>query len=135
MKIEFLEFFDIPSTTAQQRRHGANGRNWRTPGLKAAQAAWQALLEKHKPVTPMTGPVAVDISLIYHRKLSGREPIEPRIERPDCDNIVKVILDAMVRAGYFEDDRQVYCIGVQKFNQRVHADAVHIQVKEDENKR
>lgn len=107
MKIEFLEFFDIPSATAQQRRHGANGRNWRTPGLKAAQAAWQALFEKYKPAKPMTGPVTVYACLLYHNDEAGAAG-RPKTTRPDYDNLAKVFDDALVSAGIVAEDKLIF---------------------------
>lgn len=107
MMIKFTEQFDVPSTTAQQRGHGAHGKTWESPGLKAARAAWQALFERHRPEKPLPGPVAIQVMLCYHRRGLGEDQVNPRVVRPDLDNLVKVILDALMAANVILDDAKV----------------------------
>lgn len=104
MKIEFTEKFKIPSSTPQQRKLGG-GNTHPTAGLKLARASWQALLEKHKPVWPMTGPVQLLVLLYYHSK---EHVLYPKTTRPDGDNLLKIIKDAATKAGWWKDDNLVY---------------------------
>ena len=113
MKIEFTERFDIPSATAQQRGHGAHGKTWESPGLKAARAAWQALFEKHRPKKPLEGAVEVCAILCYHAAV-GR--FTPKTTRPDLDNLAKVIGDALMAAGIVAEDSTIYHWDIYKFN-------------------
>lgn len=108
MKIEFIERFDIPSATAQQRGHGAHGKTWESPGLKAARAAWQALFEKHKPEKPLEGAITIQFILLYHRKGLDPDAVQPRVVRPDVDNLTKVIFDALMAAGVIRDDASIF---------------------------
>lgn len=106
MQISLNEPFDIPSSTPQQRKIG--GRNTHpTQGLRYARAAWQALLERHKPAKPMDGPVSLSVSLCYHTKSRAVE-LAPKTSRPDGDNLLKIIKDAATKAGWWIDDAQVY---------------------------
>lgn len=106
MQISLNEPFDIPSSTPQQRKIG--GRNTHpTNRLRYARAAWQALLERHKPAQPMDGPVSLSVSLCYHTKSQGVK-FAPKTSRPDGDNLLKIIKDAATKAGWWLDDAQVY---------------------------
>lgn len=103
MKIETE--FDIPGSTPQQRKTG-EGATHPSQGLRYARAAWRALFEKYRPARPLKGPVQLRIFLEYHtkdRSMFGRY----KTTRPDGDNLLKIIKDAMTKAGYWKDDAQV----------------------------
>lgn len=107
MRIEIKENFTIPSSTAQQRKIGGN-RTHPTQGLRYARAAWQALFEAYSPAFPVPKGAAVIlfVDLYYHTsnpKLDGKF----KTTRPDGDNLIKVIKDAMTKCGFWEDDSQV----------------------------
>lgn len=112
MRIVINNNFKIPSATAQQRRHGANGRTWRSPGLALAIATWRAALEPHAPHAPMWGAVALHITFYYHGRCS-----DPRRKttRPDLDNLAKVVIDAMTAVGFWRDDSQVVSLSLAKY--------------------
>ncbi len=106
MQISLNELFDIPSSTPQQRKLGSKGTH-PTEGLRYARAAWQALLEKHRPTKPMEGPIRLNVTLLYHVK--RKTPFfAPKTTRPDGDNLLKIIKDAATRAGWWFDDAQVF---------------------------
>lgn len=108
MRIEFTDRFDIPSATAQQRGHGAHGKTWPSLGLKAARAAWQALFERHRPKKPLEGAIAIQFILWYYRKGLAHDAVQPRVVRPDVDNLTKVIFDALMAAGVILDDASIF---------------------------
>ena len=107
MKIEINENFTIPTATPQQRK--ISGRMTHpTEGLRYARAAWQALVETYAPARPIPKGKAVflTVHLYYHTKdvkLHGKF----KTTRPDGDNLLKAIQDAMSKAGFWEDDSQV----------------------------
>ena len=111
MEIAFKTVIRIPRSTAQQRRFTSAG-NHPTAGMRKAAATWQALFEKFSPARPFGKgvPLQVDITLCFH----GKEPLGPKVTRPDIDNLAKMMLDAMTRAGYWEDDNQVASLLVAK---------------------
>jgi len=106
MQISLNEPFDIPASTPQQRKTAGKGTH-PTQGLRYARAAWQALLEKHKPAKPMHGPVSLSVLLCYHT-ISRGVKVAPKTSRPDGDNLLKIIKDAATKAGWWIDDAQVY---------------------------
>ena len=107
-----LRNFDIPTATAQQRRHGANGRTWRSPGMTLAIATWKAALEPHTPAKPLEGPVKLCLSLHYHGR--GKEP-RYKVTRPDLDNTAKVVIDVMTSLGFWHDDNQIAVLELCKY--------------------
>lgn len=107
-----LANFDIPTATAQQRRHGANGRTWRSKGLTLAIATWRAALEQYAPEKPFEGPVKLCLSLHYHGKC--KEPCY-KVTRPDLDNTAKVVTDVMTSVGFWKDDNQIAVLELCKY--------------------
>lgn len=107
MKIEIKGKFTIPSSTAQQRKISGKATH-PTEGLRYARAAWQAFVEPYAPVRPIPKGKAVvlDVYLYYHTKNENMEG-KFKVTRPDGDNLLKVIKDAMTKAGFWEDDSQV----------------------------
>ena len=64
------------------------------------------------------GGVRVRVELVYPLRKSDKcapGALVPHTVRPDADNLVKALLDAMTRAGVWEDDAQVYDLHVRKF--------------------
>jgi Holliday junction resolvase RusA-like endonuclease len=103
--------FDIPRTTAQQRRFGSQG-NYAGPLLRRAQASWLALARKYAPKKPLEGAVSLNVSLYYH---SARvRDAEYKTTRPDLDNTLKLIQDALVKAGWLKDDAAISAIVAEK---------------------
>ena len=106
MKIIIDRPFDIPSSTPQQRKLGSRATH-PTQGLRYARAAWRALVEPYSPARPMAGAVALQVFLLYHTDDKGKA-WKAKTTRPDGDNLLKVIKDAMTKAGYWKDDAQVF---------------------------
>lgn len=107
MKILINKEFDIPGSTPQQRKAGGGAASHPTQGLRYARAAWRALVEPYRPAKPMRGAVELTVNLCYHT--ADRKKLEARYKttRPDGDNMLKIIKDAMTGAGFWEDDAQV----------------------------
>jgi Holliday junction resolvase RusA-like endonuclease len=73
------------------------------------------------PPKPIDGPLLVSVNFAYpllakHRRYNGGATIvEAKITRPDCDNLVKSVLDCLVRAKYIVDDSNVVSLAVTKW--------------------
>lgn len=68
--------------------------------------------------TPSDKPAKVVVTLVYPQRKTDRLPggaYLPHTERPDADNLVKSILDAMTRARVWVDDAQVFDLRVRKW--------------------
>ena len=129
MKIIIDTPFDIPGSTPQQRKTGGGKSTHPTQGLRYARAAWRALVELYRPAKPMRGAVELTVNLYYHT--ADRKKLEARYKTtsPDGDNMLKIIKDAMTRAGFWKNDAQVAveCIVRSWTNQ---AESVIIEAQE-----
>jgi len=69
------------------------------------------------PIIPITSPCIVEVTYIwsFRDKDKVRDGIKPHTERPDVDNLIKLVLDAMVEAKWIEDDSQVFQLRVSKY--------------------
>jgi Holliday junction resolvase RusA-like endonuclease len=64
---------------------------------------------------PLDGPVSVGILALFprpQRMIWKRKPMdrEPYCQKPDTDNVVKAVLDAMEKAGVVMNDKQVWSV-------------------------
>lgn len=78
----------------------------------------QALLRPCAPPTPYEVPLHLCVRWVYpylksEPKKNRSRPI-PCGKRPDADNLIKGLLDAMGKAGWFKDDGLVYRLDFQK---------------------
>ena len=84
---------------------------------------YEALIQKHLPDTFIDTPVEVYITAIFKRPLRLKRKQDPTAliphdKRPDLDNIVKAVLDAL---NYIlKDDSIVVSIHAQKFYAELH---------------
>jgi Holliday junction resolvase RusA-like endonuclease len=66
----------------------------------------------HKPETPFTGPIAINVSF-YKVKPKSRKKFESWTTKNDLDNMLKLVLDAM-NGIFFKDDAQIVSIMCDK---------------------
>ena len=70
--------------------------------------------------TPRTDPARVRVELVYPARKSDKAKVAvgkliPHAVRPDADNLVKSLLDALTGAGVWADDGQVWDLRVRKW--------------------
>lgn len=81
-------------------------RFYEKPEVRAAREALEWQLRKHAPKQPMDGPVKLDVVWFYKTNTKKQDGAY-KITRPDTDNLVKMLKDAMGNVGFFHDDAQV----------------------------
>lgn len=59
----------------------------------------------------MTGPIALTAIVTWPGNAKPRK----KPTRPDLDNVAKLLLDAMTKAGYWHDDAQVVELSLAKY--------------------
>jgi Holliday junction resolvase RusA-like endonuclease len=85
---------------------------------KASQwmKAFKLLIRQHKPNKPMDGPLRMSINFAYPllKEHEGKHEVIAKITRPDCDNLVKSVLDCLVDEGFLVDDSRIVHLNVYK---------------------
>ena len=110
--IQFFHQFTPPTATAQTRRHTRAGATYLPAATARAAALLLAVMERYRPAEPMTGPLRLSLLWTFP---GSAAVVVPKVTRPDLDNLAKLALDAMTRAGYWRDDAQVVEFTTAKF--------------------
>lgn len=109
-EITFFLEMKIPGTTHQEKKVTVrNGKPivYEPSELKDARAKYMAHLAAHVPVEPLQGPIQLKTAWIYptdETHASG----DPKLTKPDTDNLIKLFKDCMTKSGFWKDDAQVY---------------------------
>lgn len=115
MQNKFVIYFDngLPKGTAQQKGEAIrykNGRpyiqHFKTEKVAAMRKEFEWRLRSHAPARPMEGPIKLFVLVCFSVKdkhLWGQY----KTSRPDGDNYLKELKDAMGSCGYFLDDAQI----------------------------
>ena len=97
-----------PITTTHQMKQV----NWKTrsfyepPKVKQARAKLTAQLSPYRPAEPTQGAVNLTVEWFFPTKDKRKDGM-PKTTRPDCDNMVKLLLDVMTALRFWNDDAQV----------------------------
>lgn len=124
-----------PTITAQEHEVavGKNGKPffYDPPELKDAKKKLTAHLMAHRPGEPFMGPVELvatwcfpwpksrqkDFCILQKAlPLTSMPDHEWRMERPDTDNLDKLLKDCMTKCGFWKDDAQVCREIIEKYN-------------------
>ena len=114
----------VPTAQARARHGVVNGHSvtFKSDRQKANEQTLDALLSRYAPAAPMSGAVALEFIAVFPPPRSAskkaREAMlrgtEPHTKKPDLDNLVKQLKDAMTRLQFWRDDRQVVRIVCEK---------------------
>ena len=120
-----VAIFDVLGVPKGQPRARACIRGQRAgvydPGTAAA---WKANVlyaaRPFIPATPLDCPIRLMVSLYFPRparltRKSSPEGAIPYTSKPDADNALKAIMDALTDAGMWRDDALIYSATVEKF--------------------
>jgi Holliday junction resolvase RusA-like endonuclease len=123
-----------PSTvTAQQKGvavMGGKPRFYTKKKVKDAHRALVAQLAPHAPGFPFEGQVILRVTFTFPVPLAMRRlwgPI-PHSKRPDLDNLLKGVLDALEPAGWMTDDARIYSLHAEKW----YGEPVGLQITAEE---
>lgn len=115
----------IPGPPRGQARTGGNGRQRFTPpadreATARIQAEWIAA---GRPTLPADAPYALHV-VAYHARpashwrkdgsLNAEGARRPFPGKPDIDNVVKLVADALVACGALPDDRLMFQLSAEK---------------------
>ena len=106
-----------PTTTAQMRRVTTAGGKpvfYEGDRLKDARAKLTAHLGGHAPKTPFDRGLGLRVKWCFPAMNKHRDG-DYRTNRPDLDNLQKLLKDCMTACGFWQDDALVACEVVEKF--------------------
>jgi len=120
--------FHLPITPPKATSQGAGKRMviqdgkpmfFKNGRAQSAEHDILILCKEHRPPAPLSGAIKLQVDFVFpwreaeaqwRRKL-GRVP---HTARPDCDNLVKQIADALTKLRFYGDDGQVADLHVTK---------------------
>ena len=110
--------FTIPgnpaSVTAQQKgQNRRTGKYYKPPELRDAEQKYLSYAALYRPTVPLEGAIQLTVSFVWDARGKHANG-EPKITKPDTDNAVKALKDALTKAGFWKDDAQVACELVYK---------------------
>ena len=125
----FMTMVPPPVTHQEKQVHVVNGKPkfYEPQELKAARAKLEAHLAKHKPEKKYTGPVELVSTWCFPVREKHKDG-EPMTNKPDTDNLVKLLKDCMTKVGFWKDDAQVTRDIVEKFWADI--PGIYIRIKE-----
>lgn len=96
-----------PTATAQQKGQNRKTGGWyKPPELKDAEQKYMAYAGEARPEKPIEGAVRLWVFFRFPVK-DAHQDGKPKTTKPDTDNAVKALKDAMTRVGFWNDDAQV----------------------------
>lgn len=115
LSADFLAFTLECEPRAQMRPRFSGNVAYKHKSQKSREAELDALLAGFRPKKPLAGPVCLEFAAFMPvPKSAGKKKREDMLAgriaptaKPDLDNLAKQLKDAMTRAGFWHDDRQV----------------------------
>lgn len=92
--------------THQSGTHIGRGRTYKDAQLREVESRLMDALRPHAPAAPWNGPVQLAVNFGYQTKRADQDG-EPKITKPDTDNLMKTLKDCMTACGFWWDDAQV----------------------------
>ena len=139
MTKSFLLIFEngLPKGTAQQKGEAIRYKNgapyiqhYRKDKVNAMRQEFIYKLKKHAPRNPAAGAVGLTVIFCFdvkNPKLWGQY----KTTRPDADNIIKELKDAMTACSFWNDDSQVAHLEVIKKYAKTGIIAIRVEDLED----
>lgn len=109
-----LTMEQIPKGTAQMKRYNGRTRTYfKSQRLQQTEDFYLNELRSYAPTAPITGAVSLSIDFDYFTPTKKKRGTW-KTSRPDCDNLVKLLIDCMTKLGFWEDDSQIARLRVSK---------------------
>lgn len=115
---EFFMPFKIPTKTYQSGKRVScqNGKPvfYEDKDLVALRGRLLAMMGSHVPEKAMDGAIRLHVIYCFKCK-NGTRSGQPKITKPDTDNLQKLLKDCMTDVGFWKDDAQVACEIAEKY--------------------
>ena len=118
-----------PTATAQMHKVTRQGRFYDPPEVADARAKLCAHLAQNVPEKPLTGPLRLYAKWCFPAWDGKHASGEPKITRPDTDNLQKLLKDCMTDVGFWKDDALVAEEFVGKYWADMEHTGIYIRVE------
>lgn len=111
----------IPEAQARPRVFFGGGR----PRAYSPRSAWRDRVARAarlaRPQAPFDGPLSLKIEFFFPRLASARKDTIGgwKATRPDLDNLIKGVMDALTDAGWWAEDSRVAAVEAYKVYTKV----------------
>jgi Holliday junction resolvase RusA-like endonuclease len=121
-----IEFNIDGAPVPQQQRTWWHGTYWNPS--QGAMYTTAAKAQIHAPRSRWTGPIALELTFTRRPRVDNPQqlPSPWATRRPDLDNYCKLMLDALQRAGFYNDDAQIVRLVASKVHGEVESTNVII---------
>lgn len=98
----------IPTATDQEKGFNTKTKQiYLKPEAKEAREKLRAYLSQHKPAKPLVN-VPIRIKVIWCFPVTGsHQNGDPKITKPDTQNMNKALYDIMTELGFWDDDARI----------------------------
>ena len=117
-----LPIIPTPQKRARHSSFGGFSRTYKCVGQRSNEDFIMFYLDDYVPEIPMEGPVSLSVTCFMPitkstSKKRAKMMLEGEIKHtktPDCDNLLKNIMDCMTKMQFWKDDCQVFKISCSK---------------------
>lgn len=88
--------------------------HYKKSNVSVARQLFEYKLKQNRPKEKLTGPIGLHVSFFFAIKRPQKLWGTYKTTRPDLDNYVKELIDAMTSVGFWEDDAQIAELKVSK---------------------
>ena len=127
--IEFFLRMIPPTATAQMHKVTRQGRFYDPPEVADARDKLCAHLAQNVPEKPLTGSLRLYAKWCFPAWDGKHASGEPKITRPDTDNLQKLLKDCMTDVGFWKDDALVAEEFVGKYWADMEHTGIYIRVE------
>ncbi len=117
----FIPLKNVPTVTYQQKDITVKKGKpimYEPAELKDVRSLYECHLAAHAPKTPITSGVRLTVKWLFG--ITGKhQDGEYKLTRPDTDNMIKMLKDAMTDVGFWKDDSLVCSEVNEKFYSKI----------------
>tara|TARA_R110002020_G_scaffold419630_1_gene628776 strand:- start:332 stop:769 length:438 start_codon:yes stop_codon:yes gene_type:complete len=130
--------FTVPISPKGKSRHRtANGRAYTPKEQVKWEQQFALFAAEHRPREPLEGPIALYVTATFPRpkRLRRKKDEKERpgrlfhFQKPDADNVLKSVCDALNDTGWWRDDAQIAFTNVTKYFEEINGKGPRISCR------
>ena len=130
--------FVVPIAPKGKSRHRtANGRAYTPKEQTKWEQQFALFASQYRPECPFDGPIALYVTATFPRPKRLRRKKDERerpgrlfhFQKPDADNVLKSICDALNDTGWWRDDAQIAFTSVTKYFEEIDGEGPRISCR------